>query len=100
MVKQDYTWRSYLGEDSLSVWKSEEFFAVAFQMPPCVRLDIERSDKRDGITWDEMQNIKAECGFADCDAIEFYPRDSDVLNTGNFRHMYIFNERLPLILRN
>jgi len=99
MVKQSYAWRSYLGEDSIGVWKSAEFFAVAFKEPSCIRLDIERNDKRDGITWDQMRQIKADCGFADFDAIEFYPRERDVVNTANFRHLYIFNERLPLILR-
>ena len=54
---------------------------------------------KDGITWDEIQRIKDECGFEDKDAIEFYPAKSNVLNNGNFRHIYIFDEQLPLIRR-
>jgi hypothetical protein len=90
---------SYFYEPSIAIWESEEFKVYAFQDGKAVRLDIERKDGLDGITWDELQQIKNDCGFADCDAVEFYPCKSDVINTGNLRHLYVFFEKLPLIRR-
>ena len=90
---------SYFYEPSLAIWQSEKFKVYAFKDANVVRLDIERKDKQDGITWDELQQIKNDCGFADCDAIEFYPSQKDVINTGNLRHLYVFFEKLPLIRR-
>jgi hypothetical protein len=92
-------WLSYFGEPSIGVWESEVYRAVAFQDQQTIRLDIQRKDEQDGITWDELQRIKNECGFADKDAVEFYPAQSDVLNTANYRHLYIFENKLPLIRR-
>lgn len=92
--------QSYFGEPSIGLWESDVFIAGAFQDGDAIRLDIRRKDLKDGITWDELREIKNGCGFADMDAIEFYPRESDVLNTGTARHLYIFKEVLPLIRRN
>ena len=99
MTKQEELWISYFGEYSIGVWRNKDFMAVAFQEPNCIRLDIKRNDDKDGITWDELQKIKNECGFEDKDAIEFYPAEKDVINNGNFRHIYIFDDKLPLIRR-
>lgn len=99
MIKIKEIWLSYFGEHSIGIWKSEKYFAAAFQDKNCIRLDIKRNDESDGMTWDELQKIKDNCGFADKDAIEFYPANDAVINTGNWRHLYIFNEQLPLIRR-
>jgi len=90
---------SYFYEPSIAIWESDEFKVYAFQDGKAVRLDIERKDGKDGIKWDELQQIKNNCGFSDCDAVEFYPSKSDVINTGNLRHLYVFFEKLPLIRR-
>lgn len=90
---------SYFGEPSIGVWESDVYFCCAFRQGDAIRLDIQRKDERDGIGWDELQEIKRDCGFADCDAVEFYPADVDVINTGNWRHLYVFAHPLPLIIR-
>ncbi len=92
-------WLSYFGEPSIGAWESDTFCAAAFRDQNTVRLDIFRKDLKDGITWDELHNIKNECGFSDKDAIEFFPAEDSVINTGNYRHLYIFDDKLPLIRR-
>lgn len=99
MRKVNDSCQSYFGEPSLAVWESDIFIAGAFNDNGVVRLDVRRKDLKDGITWDELQEIKDACGFQDCDAVEFYPRKQDILNTGTARHLYIFSERLPMIRR-
>jgi hypothetical protein len=46
-----------------------------------------------------LMEIKNQCGFADYDGMEFYPKEKDIINTGNVRHLYLFKENLPLIRR-
>lgn len=91
--------KSYFGEDSIGVWQDEQFYAAAFQEAMAIRLDIVRHDLHDGVTWDQLRAIKVACGFGDLDAVEFFPAERDIINTGNVRHLYIFTERLPIIRR-
>lgn len=72
----------------------QEFPAVA---PATVRLSICRTSMdgdrwKDGITWDELQRIKRECGYGDADAIEAFPADRDVVNVANMRHLWVMAE--------
>ncbi len=40
------------------------------------------------ITWDQLQAIKNEVWGKDARAIEVYPAQGDVVNTGNWRHLW------------
>lgn len=53
----------------------------------------------DGITWDELQRIKAEAGYAQQDAVEVFPRGEDVVNVANMRHLWILAGLLPFAWR-
>lgn len=99
MQKLDAEQKSVFGEDAIGVWHDDDFYVAAFREPLAIRLDIVRHDLRDGVTWDQLRSIKAACGFGDMDAVEFYPSERDVINTGNVRHLYIFTEQLPIIRR-
>lgn len=92
-------WTSYFKEPSIGAWESQDFGAAAFRDGEAIRLDVFRKDMKDGITWDQLQTIKKECGFGDLDAVEFFPAEKDIINTGNYRHLYIFEEKLPLVRR-
>lgn len=91
--------KSYFGEPSAGVWESDSFNVFAFYDKYAIRLDIERKDQTDGITWDELQTIKHACGFGQFDAVELYPADKDVVNTGNWRHLYILLQGIDLVRR-
>lgn len=54
---------------------------------------------QDGITWDELQRLKAEAGFADRDALEVYPAARDVVNVANIRHIWIMREPVSFAWR-
>lgn len=99
MNKVDHHLTSYFGEPSIGLWEDASHCIAAFSDSGSVRLDICRKDGRDGITWDELQRIKNDCGFSDKDAVEFYPKQEHVINTGNCRHLYVFDKELPLIRR-
>jgi hypothetical protein len=83
------------------IWHSNRFCVQAFEEKPgIVRLSVNRALLKpdgswlDGITWDELQDIKRQCGFGDNDAVEVFPSDKDIQNVANMRHLFVFLEPL------
>lgn len=83
------------------VRRSRRFLVQIFAEAGCVaRMSVVRStldgDRwQDGISWDDLQRLKREAGFGDYDAVEVFPRDIDVVNVANMRHLWILSEPLP-----
>ena len=77
------------------MWASRRFVVQMFVDQGVERLSVSRTaiDERGeflgGITWDELQQVKRECGFGDRCAVEVYPRDVDVVNVNNVRHLWL-----------
>lgn len=91
--------RNPLGEAAVLLWASREFSAALFLQSGYRRLSIARADDvQRPLSWEELMQVKRDCGFGDCDALEVYPRDSDIFNTGNVRHLYLVGE-VPFALR-
>jgi hypothetical protein len=82
----------------IRVLRSRGFLVQCFQAPApaFIRLSILRTSLQgdrwtDNITWDEIQRLKAEAGFAESWAVEIYPPDADVVNVANIRHVWILD---------
>lgn len=90
----------------LRVWRSRDFLVQEHPAPePAIaRLSVNRTvldgDRwADGITWDELQAIKAQCGYGNRDAVEVYPSARDEVNVANMRHLWILWEPLAFAWR-
>ena len=63
-----------------------------------LRLSINRNEItseghwRDGVTWDELMQVKRDVGYGDTWAVECYPSDDEVVNMANQRHLVLLNE--------
>jgi hypothetical protein len=102
-VPVDLWSESMLDSKSLmQVWRSRSYLVQAFEeRDGVIRLSINKTvlvgDRwDDGLVWDELQEIKRQCGFGDKYAIEIYPRDKDVVNVANMRHLWIMDEPLNI----
>jgi hypothetical protein len=90
-----------------AVWTSSEFSVQAFNVPgDIVRLAINRNERipsprlfADGISWEDIQAIKDECGYPDRMAVEIYPEANHILNIINARHLWILPSPLPFAWR-
>lgn len=87
----------------LEVWVSREYLVQVFAEGDGVeRISANRTTARpegrwnDGLTWDEMQAIKRQIGRGDLYAVEIYPRDCDVVNVANMRHIWVLPEPLSI----
>lgn len=88
------------------VWRSRDYLVQEFDAPApaLVRLSVNRTTVdgdcwADGIAWEELQDIKTQCGYQDHDAVEIYPAVHDEVNIANMRHVWIMRERLPFAWR-
>jgi len=90
----------------LRVLRSREFLVQEFQEEgmALVRLSVnitamDGTRWKDGIPWEDLQRLKAEAGYPMHDAVEVYPRATDVVNVANMRHIWILRELLPFAWR-
>ena len=56
-------------------------------------VDINLRRWKEGISWEDIQQIKTEVGLGALDAVEVYPRDVDIVNVANMRHIWVFKNR-------
>lgn len=88
------------------VFRSRRFLVQAFDEDDgLVRLSVNIADVgmrgwKEGISWEELQQIKRECGYGACDACEVFPADKDVVNVANMRHLWVFTKSMiPFVWR-
>ncbi len=81
------------------VWRSRGFLVQEYtEKAGAVRLSVNRAAVGAGghweqdITWEELQQLKAECGYADRWAVEVYPPAAAVVNVANMRHLWLIAE--------
>ncbi len=81
----------------MRVWRSRSFLVQAFyESNTMLRLSINRTSMgnngrwEENITWDDLQRLKRETGYGNHDAAEVYPRDSNVVNVANMRHLWVW----------
>lgn len=91
----------------IDVMRSNRFLVQIYsEESPCVvrlstcKTEMFGSSWKDGITWEELMQIKRECGYEDRDAVEIYPNDNDIVNVSNMRHLFVMKEPLPFAWRN
>lgn len=87
-------WPEYRPNGLEAVWRSREFLVQVFTHEKAFRLSVCRTQVAgtrwvDGISWDDLQRVKRECGLGDKCAVELFPPDDEVVNDANMRHLWI-----------
>ena len=89
-------WPPTAPEKLIEAWMSRFFLVQIYNEGDIgIRLTVNRTlvDVGGGwqqdITWEQLQAIKRECGYGDRYAVEVFPRDKDVVNVANMRHLWI-----------
>jgi len=92
-------WPSESDPSRIEVWISRKILVQVFdEGNGTQRLSINRTVIRpdggwaDGLTWDELQDIKRQVGRGDQWAVEIYPSDQEVVNVANLRHLWLLPE--------
>jgi hypothetical protein len=88
-------------------WESSTFLVQLFDAPVFQGIDTRQLSisrvtlKEDGhwdenVSWDELMECKRQAGFGDWYAVEIYPRDRDIVNCANLRHLWMLAAPLDL----
>lgn len=84
------------------VWESKEFLAVIYLEREYLRLSVNRvavdwhrGQWKDGITWDQLMQIKSDIGLGQFWAVEVYPPDDKVVMVANLRHLWLLDAPPP-----
>lgn len=99
--REDWPKQQEHDAERLRVLRSRGFLIQVFRESGHIRISVNRTllNKnglwRDDISWDELQKIKAWCGHKNSQAVEIYPREQDVVNVANMRHLWILQDTLP-----
>lgn len=94
-------------EAPTKAWESRKCLAQLYDIGAregrtAMRLSVCRVTLQDNghweqnLTWEELMTVKRECGFADWYAVEIYPRDRDIVNVANLRHLWLL--ATPLLI--
>jgi hypothetical protein len=82
--------------EKIRVLRSRGFLVqVYLEQDGTRRLTVNRTDPlpngmwKDGITWDELMEVKRQAGYGNALAIEFFPPDADIVNVAALRHLFI-----------
>jgi hypothetical protein len=103
-----WAWPYPVPEKVFKIFRSTQFLVQLYhEEQNTVRLSINRvtfnkkTRRWDAdISWEELQAIKNACGYADFDAIEIFPKQSDVVNVANMPHLWVLPTPHPLAWRN
>ncbi len=93
-----------------AVWLSRLYLAQQYACPPCNGIEVRRlsvnrvtartvggrSQWDADIPWEDLMRCKRDTGHDDWYAIEIYPRDRDIVNVANMRHLWLLAEPLPI----
>lgn len=100
-----HEWEGAKIPDMIDVWASKKYLVQIYdEGDGVIRLSVNRTMRRadgwaDKISWDTLQSIKDIVGYGDMFAVEVYPKNSDVVNVANFRHLWILPAPLPFAWR-
>lgn len=95
-------WPTVIPDNLSRAYRSNQFFVQIYELPNGVvrltacRTEVDGDDWKAGISWDNLQDLKRRLGFADKYAIEVYPREVDLVNVANLRHLWILPEPLEV----
>lgn len=82
-------------ERLLQVFRNKNFLVQIFKEKASIRLSVSRTMLKtkgqwsDNISWDELYMIKNAIGYRDCMFVEIYPREADLVNVANMRHLWM-----------
>lgn len=97
-------------QNLISVWRNRDFLVQVQKDGDRTRITVNKTpfkmkDKKpiwaDGITWDELFEIKNEIGFSDYWLVEIFPPKNQLINVANMRHLWVcaYEEIKSMVLR-
>lgn len=99
-------WPRSRPDNLMEVWQSRDYLVQVYQEQKHLRLSVCRTTVdpnnhrwNDGISWDDLQALKRQCGRGTYWAVEVYPDDRDIVNVANMRHLWLLETAPEFVWR-
>jgi len=82
--------------------RSRYYLVQIFEDGDVIRMSVNKTDVnndgswKENISWEDLQQLKRQAGFGARYAVEVYPRDIDLVNVANMRHLWILEKPLKI----
>ena len=82
--------------------RSRYFLVQVFEDGDVIRMSVNKTDVnpdgswKENVSWEDLQQLKRQAGFGNHYAIEVYPRDIDIVNVANMRHIWVLEKPLKI----
>lgn len=104
LIEQDKWPEVWIGSPDApdTAYRSRDFLITLHRDSGCIRMSVSRTminrsgEWLEGISWDELMDLKRHIGFGESYAVEVFPRDSDTVNVVAMRHLWILREPLAI----
>lgn len=91
----------------LELWRSRHYLAQVFGERWLGDIEVRRMSVNrvtvgadahweENIPWEDLMRCKREAGYGDWYGVEVYPRDRDIVNMANMRHLWLLREPLAI----
>jgi hypothetical protein len=91
-------WPSFPDRSRVEVWRSQSYLVQVFDKENGAwRVSVNRTELdsnghyKDGLTWEELMEIKRQIGHGHSWAVEILPADSQIVNVANMRHFWLLD---------
>ena len=91
--------QAILDSTSVQVYENDIYWVAVGHCHPFIRLTIKRHDGKAYEQWKDLQTIKNELVGPEYEAVELFPAESRLIDTGNEYHLWVHadpNYRFPL----
>jgi len=77
---------------AMNVYQNDVYLVEARHKTPLIQLSIRRLDKKTCNEWSDFQQIKNELVGPENEAIQIFPSESRLVDTGNEYHMWVYSD--------
>ncbi len=96
-------WQKLDSKPPIKVFYNKKFLVQIIDDNGNIRITVNRTEIqhykkdttaqwKDGISWDDLQEIKNSLGFERTWMVEIYPPEDRVVNVANMRHLWLLDE--------
>jgi hypothetical protein len=75
---------------SINLYENDIYRVQVKHSPPFIHLNIRRRDKKTCNEWQDFQRIKNELVGPEHEAIQLFPAESRLVDTGNEYHLWVY----------
>ena len=78
------------------IYRNKQFLVIIFACGNGLKITVSRNEydyktkrQKGNISWDELQQIKNDIGYSEHTFVEFFPKESELIDIDSVRHLWL-----------